>query len=119
MADNATDFQQQLNAFETLHYQKGLRCLNIEAFRRTYKLRTLEFSHYEHKGGLVKIGKKSAIIEVTYSMDNPLQYFISDLEVPNLSRRFLAQVSLNGFDFSKFGVVIQKAYDTILQPSGY
>ncbi len=117
VADNSTDFQQRLNAFEMLHFQKGLRQLKIEAFNRTYELRTLEFSKYEHKGGLVKIGKKSATIEVTYSMDNPLQYFTSNSEIPNLNRHSLAQVALNGYDFSKFGVIIQKAYDTILQPS--
>ncbi len=117
VADNSTDFQQRLNAFETLHYQPGLRELRIEAFNRTYELRTLEFSKYKHKGGLVKIGKKSATIEVIYSMDNPLQYFTSNTEIPNLNRHSLAQVALNGYDFSMFGVIIQEAYDSILQPS--
>ncbi len=117
MAENSTVFQQRLNAFETLHYQPGLRKLKVEAFNRTYQLRTLKFSKYEHKGGLVKTGKKSATIEVIYSMDNPLQLFTGTYDIPNLNRSHLTYVTLNGFDFSKFGVIIQKAYHTLLQPA--
>lgn len=116
-AENSTVFQQRLNAFERLHLKQGYRQLYVEAFTRTFRLRTLEFSRYEHKGGLVKQGKKTATIEVTYSMDNPLQYFTSNNATPNITRNTEAKVSLNGFDFSKFGIVIQNAYDTALQPA--
>lgn len=116
-ADNATSFKQRLNAFETLHFQKGYRSLWVEAFQRTFLLRTLEYAKYEHKGGLVKQGKKSATIEVSYSMDDPLQYFTSNNAIPNITRPHLAHVRLNSYDFSQFGIVIQKAYDTFLQPA--
>lgn len=116
-ADNATSFQQRLNAFERLHQQPGYRQLYIEAFFRTFHLRTLEYAKYEHKGGLMKQGKKAATIEVSYSMDNPLQYFTTNTAIPNITRPHLAHVKLNSYDFSKFGIVIQKAYDTLLQPS--
>ncbi len=116
-AENATEFKQRLKAFELLHNQPGYRTLEVEAFNRTFELRTLGFSGYRQKGGLLKAGKKTAKIEVTYSMDDPLQYFIAYNQVPNLIRDNLAHVKLNDYDFSKFGIIIRQAYNTLLQPS--
>jgi hypothetical protein len=116
-AANTTEFNQHLNAFETLHKQPGYRQLYIADFNRTFELRTLEFLKLDHKGGLAKQGKKSAEIEVSYSMDDPLQYFTSAVLVPTLNRATLSQVTLNGYDFSKFGVVIQQAYNSTVIPA--
>lgn len=116
-AATTTEFNQRLNAFDMLHKQTGYRQLYIADFNRTFELRTLEFLKLDHKGGLARTGKKSAEIEVSYSMDNPLQYFTSAVLVPTLNRANVSHVSLNGYDFSQFGVVIQQAYNSIVIPA--
>src|SRR5690606_31106439 len=110
---DTTEFNQRLNAFATLHKQAGYRQLYIADFNRTFELRTLEFLKMSHKGALAKSGAKKAELEVSYSMDNPLQYFTSAVLVPTLNRATLSHITLNGYDFSKFGVVIQQAYNSM------
>lgn len=113
-AANATAFKQQLTAFETLHYQTGYRQIYIREFDKTFSLRFKEISDYKHSGGYVKSGKKFGFITVDYMMDDPLQVYNANL-VPVSNRAHLAQVKLNGYDFSKFGIVIQDAYSSTLR----
>ncbi len=115
IAENTTLLQQRLNTFETLHFQPGYRQLYIEAFNRTFELRTAEFTEYKHKGGYVMNGKKTAEITVKYVMDNPTQYFQSAVETPTINRKHLSHISLNGYDLSHFGIIVQNAYDTLLK----
>ncbi len=112
VADNSTEFLQRLNTVKTIHNQAGYRKLKIEAFNRTFSLRTLNFSEYRQKGGLVKAGKKIANIHVEYSMDDPLQYFVAYHQTPNLSRENLAHVTLLQPASPKQGLVFKSKYST-------
>lgn len=115
-ATDATLFNQRLNAFEMLHYQTGYRQIYVREFDRTFSLRFKEISDYKHKGGLAKSGKKSAFITVDYMMDDPFQSFEPNAPSSPISTRAnLAQVKLNTYDFSKFGIVIQDAYSSALK----
>lgn len=115
IANNATELQQRLNGFENLHFKAGYRQLYIQAFNRTFELRTVEFTENKHTGGYVLNRKKIVEISVKYIMDNPVQYFQSTTDVPTLNRKHLSYISVNGHDLSKFGIIVQKAYDTILK----
>jgi len=113
-ANDATTFQNHLNAFETLHYQAGYRQIYVREFDKTFALRFKEISDYKHSGGYVKTGKKFGFITVDYMMDDPLQVYDSTL-VPVSTRPTLSGIKLNSYDFSKFGIVIQDAYSTALR----
>lgn len=115
-ADNETTFKQRLNSFETLHFATGLRQIFVREFNRTFALRFIGFTDYTHKGGLFNPRKKIGKITAEYSMDNPLQFLAETPTAPTLSRLNLAQITLNGYDLSKFGIVVQDAYSTVLRP---
>ena len=115
-ADNETVFKQRLNSFEALHFATGLRQIFVKEFNRTFSLRFVGFTSYKHKGGLLNARKKIGKVSVEYSMDNPLQLFQGVSATPVSSRPALAQVTINGYDLSRFNIVVQDAYSTALLP---
>jgi hypothetical protein len=116
VADNETTFKNNLNSFETLHFAPGYRQIYVKEFKKTFSLRFVGFSDYKHSGGLYKQAKKIGRITAEYSMDDPLQIFTDAINVPISTRGNLAQVTLNGYDLSKFGIVVQDIYSTALRP---
>lgn len=116
IAENETTFKNNLNAFEALHFAPGLRQIFVREFNRTFSLRFVGFPNYKHKGGLFNPRKKIGKITVEYSMDNPLQLLTDAVNVPVSNRANLAQITLNSYDLSKFGIVVQDAYSTALRP---
>lgn len=117
IAENETTFKNNLNAFETLHFAPGMRQIFVREFNRTFSLRFVGFPDYKHKGGLFNPRKKIGKITVEYSMDNPLQLFTDAVSAPVSNRANLAQITLNGYDLSKFGIVVREAYSTTLLPN--
>lgn len=116
IADTEEAFISHLNSFETLHFLPGMRSVFVKEFNKTFSLRFLGFPDYKHKGGLYNPRKKIGRITAEYSMDDPLQLFTPAIVSPISIRANLAQISLNGYDLSKFGIVIQDAYSTALRP---
>lgn len=116
VATDETTFKNRLNAFENLHFSPGYRQIYVREFNKTFSLRFVGFSDYKHKGGLLKRQKKVAKIAVEYAMDHPLQLFAATPTVPTATRDTLAQITLNGFDLSRFGIVVRDAYSTALRP---
>lgn len=116
VAETEATFKSHLNSFETLHFVPGLRNVFVKEFNKTFSLRFLGFPGYKHKGGLYNPRKKTGYITAEYSMDDPLQLFTPAVISPVSNRTNLAQISINGYDLSKFGVVVQDIYSTALQP---
>lgn len=116
IAETETVFKSHLNSFETLHFATGLRSVFVKEFNRTFSLRFVGFPNYAHKGGLFNPRKKIGRITAEYSMDDPLQLFTPSVIAPVSNRANLAQITLNGYDLSKFGIVVQDAYSTALMP---
>lgn len=116
IADDERTFKNNLNSFENIHFAAGYRQIYVKEFNKTFSLRFVGFSDFEHKGGLYKQGKKIGKITVEYSMDDPLQIFTDSINSPISYRQNLSQVTLNGFDLSRFGIVVQDIYSTALRP---
>lgn len=60
--------------------------------------------------------KKTGKITAEYSMDDPLQFFTPAILSPISTRETLAQITLNGYDLSRFGIVVRGIYSTALRP---
>ena len=116
VATDETTFKNRLNAFENLHFSPGYRQIYVREFDKTFSLRFIGFSGYKHRGGLLNSRRKVAKITVEYSMDHPLQLFAAIPTAPTAVRDTLAQIILNGFDLSRFGVVVREVYSTVLRP---
>src|SRR5690606_41094810 len=50
------------------------------------------------------------------SMDDPVQFFTPAIISPIFTRDSLAQITLNGHDLSRFGIVVRDIYSTVLRP---
>jgi hypothetical protein len=86
----------------------------IREFDREFTLRYTSCPGYAHSGGLYKDGRKSAVINVNFTMDDPLQLFSdSGKFTPNLlgNKQF---VEINGYDLSRFGIVVNQCYNTAM-----
>ncbi len=116
VANDEATFNHYLNSFETLHFAEGFREIFVREYNKTFLLRFLGFSSYRHKGGLYNPRKKIGKITAEYSMDNPLQFFTDTITEPIGARKNMAYVTLNQFDLSRFGIVVQDVYSTALQP---
>lgn len=114
VADSGNVFNQNLSTFQNMHFAAGYRIIYIREFAKTFELRFEGFSDYNHKGGLIKKGTKTGFLTASYVMDNPLQMFQSDVIVPNGTLRNLSYISLNGIDLSRFGIIVEDAYSTML-----
>ncbi len=115
MAANATQLQSRLNTLANLHFSTDFCELYIPAFQHTYQLRVLNFQEYIHQGGYFKDGRKTGYLEVEYSADNPTQFFTVDT-TPIEGAVSHTNIKLNGFDLSRFGIVVQEAYGSVLKP---
>lgn len=111
--DTAT-FNQRLSNFQVLNNQPGYREIFVKEFKRTFSLRYLGCSNYEHRGGLVKQGKKSGKIIAEYKMDKPMQLFSAPQ--PPVGIGAPTHVFLNGIDMAKYGIIVEEVYSTALNP---
>lgn len=110
-------FNQQLNAFQNLHFQPGYRQIYVEEFQKTFSLRFLGFGEYLHKGGLAKSGKKSGKLTVEYMMDDPVQIFNPTPTLPQGEGAIATHIQLNGVDLSQYGIIVKEVYSTALRPA--
>jgi len=116
-AETENDFIRNLNAFNKLISAPGYRKIYSREFGKTFDLRYVTSSSYEHSGGLNKKGKKQGEISVEFSMDNPLQVFTGTSNlIPRKGHDSLSYVSINNRDLSEFGIIVNQCYNTILQP---
>jgi hypothetical protein len=116
IAEDEVTFKNNLNTFETLHFVPGYRQIYVKEFNKTFSLRFVGFSDYKHSGGLYKRAKKIGKITAEYSMDDPLQIFTDAINTPISTREYLSHISINGYDLSRFGIVVQDVYSTALRP---
>lgn len=112
---NSLEYEFNLNSFYTL-IATGYIDLFTREFARTFRLRYLSVTEYKHKGGLYRQDSKRGWLKVSFSMDNPLQLFTNPaIRVPASSKNYpLSGVSLNGYDFAKFGIVVGECYSSML-----
>lgn len=114
-SDDESAFKHYLNSFEALHFAPGYRSVFVREFNRTFQLRFTGFSSYSHKGGLYMHAKKMGKITAEYSMDDPLQFFTPAILSPISTRETLSQIALNGYDLSRFGIIVRDIYSTALR----
>jgi hypothetical protein len=113
-ADTAVEFESNLDRFYRMISEPKPREVYIREFDREFTLRYISCPGYAYSGGLYKDGRKSATINVNFTMDNPLQLF-NDPEIltPSLSRN-KQFVEINGYDLSRFGIVVTQCYNTAM-----
>lgn len=73
-AQRAQDYEYNLNAFYRLITDSYISLYSRE-FARTFSLRYLSCTEYNHKGGMYKQGDKRGWLKVNFSLDDPLQLF--------------------------------------------
>jgi hypothetical protein len=114
-ADNAVEFESNLDRFYWIISAPKPRMIYIREFDRTFTLRYTSCPGYAHSGGLYKDGRKSAEISVNFTMDDPLQLF-GDPEIlmPSILSRPKQFVEINGYDLSRFGIVVNQCYNTAM-----
>lgn len=115
-APDEAAFLHRLNSFQTLHFAPGLRRMYVREFNRTFSLRFTGFVDYRHRGGLYNPRRKTGETTAGYSMDDPLQFLTGAIGDPVSARPSLAQVTMNGYDLSRFGIVVRDIYSTALRP---
>lgn len=116
-ADAGAEFKSRLNNFHSLISAPGYRSLYSREFNKTFSLRYISCPEYNHAGGLFKTGTKRGDLTVEFSMDDPLQLFTNpELLVP-IGSGNNQQVSVNGYDLSRFGIIVTGCYDTVLKPN--
>lgn len=116
IGSNETTFQQHLNSVATLHQSPGLRRMYVREYNRTFELRFVGFTNYKHEGGLYKSGKKIGKLTAEFMMDDPLQIFTPAVISPISQRESLAQIKVNHFDLSAFGIVVREVYSSAIRP---
>lgn len=115
-ANDATTFQQYLNSIATLHQSPGLKQVYVREYNRTFEMRFIGFTDYKHKGGLFKPGMKTGKLTAEFMMDDPLQIFTAAVTSPISRRESLAQIKVNHFDLSEFGIVVREVYSSAIRP---
>jgi len=116
IADNEATFQQHLNAVATLHQSPGLKQVYVREYNRTFEMRFIGFTDYNHKGGLFKPGMKTGKLTAEFIMDDPLQIFTTAVDTPISQRENLSQIKVNNFDLSEFGIVVREVYSSAIRP---
>jgi hypothetical protein len=114
IADTAVEFESNLDRFYWMISEPEPRKMYIREFDREFTLRYISCPGYAHSGGLYKDGRKSATINVNFTMDDPLQLFNDPMILtPNLSgnKQF---VEINGHDLSRFGIIVNQCYNTVM-----
>lgn len=117
-APNVHEYESNLNSFYQL-ITAGYINLYSREFARTFKLRYLSVTEYNHKGGLYKRGDKRGAFRVDFSMDNPLQLFTKPtIFIPASSKNYsLSGVVLNDYDLAQFGIIVTECYNSVLTQS--
>ncbi len=108
-------FINRLSGFVDLHRQSGYRSIYVREFNKTFLLRFIEISGYEQKHGFSLSGEKSAYIDVTYSMDDPLQFLNPLIVLPEGGRSINTHVTINGLDLAEFGIIVNSIYPSALK----
>lgn len=141
-ANTGEEFIYNLNAFYELVSAPGHRQLYSREFGKTFLLRYVSCPAFAHTGGMYKAGTKRAEINVEFMMDDPLQIFAgSEIYEPSVFGSMLASednylitthdsyivelddasqynssyVSVNGYDLSEFGIIVNQCYNTVLR----
>lgn len=112
-AISTADFTNKITSFESLLYASGLKSVYLSNLNKTWSLRFVAISDYRFKGGLKKSGEKIAEFNCEFSDDSPLSTIVDTL-IPTMPLLSINNVKLNGYEFSQFGVIISKIYDTAL-----
>lgn len=145
--ETSDEFIYRLNGFYKRVSAPGYRILYSREFDRTFRLRFVSCPEYTHRGGLFKPGTKRGTLSVSFSMDDPLQLFTdrSILEPVSLgtllatesgdlmntedsylielfgadavNRRIPTRVLINGYDLSRFGIIVTQCYNSVLRLS--
>lgn len=115
-ADTGVEFKSRLNNFFSLISAPGYRSLYSREFDRTFILRYISCSDYTHSGGLFKPGTKRGELTVEFSMDDPLQMFTNPNRLIPVGSGNRQQVAVNGYDLSRFGIIVTECYNTALRP---
>ena len=145
--ETSDEFIYRLNGFYKRVSAPGYRILYSREFDRTFRLRFVSCPEYTHRGGLFKPGTKRGTLSVSFSMDDPLQLFTdrSILEPVSLgtllatessdlmntedsylielfgadavNRRIPTRVLINGYDLSRFGIIVTQCYNSVLKLS--
>jgi len=113
-ADDGSAYLQRLDTFIAMHEMSGLRQMYLRDLDKTFTLRYLGNSQYEHRHGILSQGRKCGFITLDYSMDEPLQLIGAEM-LPTNPRATLSHITLNGHDLSAFGLVVSRFYDTALR----
>ena len=133
-AENSDLFRLRLERFFSLFYtnlrQKNKKSDNNENIYKkdgyikfkygesdhTFYLRYISCPEYSHREGLYKSGRKSAEIRVEFSMDEPLQFFTDPtILIPDISYHNKTYISLNGYDLSRFGIIVSECYNSVMK----
>lgn len=116
--ETSDEFIYRLNCFYKRVSAPGYRILYSREFDRTFRLRFVSCPEYTHRGGLFKPGTKRGTLSVSFSMDDPLQLFTDrSILIPTIEGRIPSQVSINGYDLSRFGIVVTQCYNSVLKLS--
>lgn len=112
-AISTADLTDRFLALETLLYASGAKSIYLSNLNKTLTLRFISVSDFKFKGGLHKPGAKIAEFTCEFSEDNPLGS-ISGTMIPTSLVNIDNHVKLNGYDFSNFGIIVKKMYDSAL-----
>lgn len=116
--ETSDEFIYRLNGFYKRVSAPGYRIFYSREFDRTFRLRFVSCPEYTHRGGLFKPGTKRGTLSVSFSMDDPLQLFTDrSILIPTIEGRIPSQVSINGYDLSRFGIVVTQCYNSVLKLS--
>lgn len=115
-ADNGDDFEANLTELYSILSLPGYRTLYSREFDRTFVLRFVGITDYQHRGGMYKTGGKGAEVTAGFSMDEPLQLFTQPgILVPRNGRNSQTYVAINGIDLNDFGIIVNECYNTVLR----
>ncbi|MDL2254963.1 hypothetical protein LJC38_00075 [Parabacteroides sp. OttesenSCG-928-K15] len=114
-ASTGTEYIANWAHFRSLITAPGYRSVYIREFQKTFLLRYISCSDFNHKGGLVKSGKKSGDLTIEFSMDDPLQFFVSpEILDPVVEFNNATHVSIGGRDLADYGIIVTECYSSIL-----
>lgn len=83
-------------------------------FDRSFSLRYVSCGKAQHVGGLAKRGAKRTILPIVFSMDDPLQFFRSEIISPEGIFNNETHVRLGGIDLARYGIIVNECYNSVL-----
>ena len=112
-AISTIDFDSKMEAFESLLFSSGNKSVYFSIYNLTLQLRFISISNFRFVGKLSQAGNKIAEFTCDFCEDAPLEMFTDDLE-PSEGIIVNNRLKINNYEFSYFGVVVNKIYDTAL-----